>query len=67
MAISEKKKASNQRWDKENMSNICLKLRNSEKEKIRAYAAGRGMAMQAYIMQLVREDMAKNGNDQTQQ
>ena len=44
MPVSEKKKASNAKWDKANMSTVACKLRKEQAEKYKAYCAEKGIA-----------------------
>ena len=54
MPVSEKKKASNQKWDKENMTVIGCKVRKEEAERIKKYAADHGTNVNALLLGYVR-------------
>ena len=43
--LTEKKKASNARWDKENMKFIACKVRKELAEDLRSYAASQGLTI----------------------
>lgn len=54
MPVSEKKKASNQKWDKENMTIIGCKVRKEEAERIKQYAADHGTNVNALLLGYLR-------------
>ena len=62
MAISEKKKASNARWDKENMRVLACKVSAKKAEEFRAYAAARGHSVHSQLLESVDKCI---GADQT--
>lgn len=53
MAVSEKKKASNARWDKENMANVSCKIKKEDAEAFRAYAAAQGKTAHALLKEYI--------------
>ena len=52
MTISEKKKASNYKWDRENMTTLGCRLRRDYAERIKAAAAAAGTRKQIKAIQI---------------
>jgi len=54
MAVSEKKRASNAKWDRANMATVACSLRKEQAAAFRAYCEARGMtsntAIKTYVM-----------------
>lgn len=55
MPVSEKKKATNAKWDKENMRTVATRLRKAEAEAFAEYAASKGKTPNALLREYVRE------------
>ena len=53
MAISEKKKASNNKWDKANMSVLACKVQKEKAEAFRDYCAEQGKSVHAVLLDYV--------------
>ena len=53
MPVSEKKKASNARWDRENMATLGTRVKKSEAEAFRAYAEALGKTSNALLKEYV--------------
>lgn len=53
MAVSEKKKASNAKWDRANMVVLSCKVRKEKAEVFKAYAAQRGKTSNTLIKEYV--------------
>lgn len=62
MAISEKKKISNAKWDKENMSVLACKVRKDFAEEFRAACAASGTTSNAVLKQAA-EDFLRGYED----
>lgn len=58
--ISEKKKASNAKWDKENMKFIACKVRKELSEDLRIYAESQGLTIGVYARRAM--EYCKNNN-----
>lgn len=58
--ISEKKKISNAKWDKENMSTLGCRVRKSDAEKFKQYAKEQGKTantvLKEYVMECIKEE-----------
>lgn len=54
MAVSEKKKISNAKWDKENMTVLACKVRKEIAEQFKAACAERGTTSNAVLQQAVK-------------
>ena len=63
MPVSEKKKISNQKWDKENMTIIGCRVRKTEAERIKEYAARHGTNVNSLLLSYVR-NMIENENSE---
>lgn len=53
MALSEAKKRSNNKWDKENMSVVACKLKKKEAEAFRAKCAAEGKTPNAVLHEFI--------------
>lgn len=53
MAISEKKKASNAKWDSVNMATIGCRVKKSQAEAFKAYCKGRGQTSNTVLKDYV--------------
>ena len=61
MPVPASKRAANNRWDAANMSVLSVKLRKERADVIRDAAANAGQSVQAYILDAIRERMAREG------
>lgn len=59
MAVSEKKRAANARWDKENMTLVSVKVRNTLKEEFRAVCEQNGTTMNAVLLKALHDYMGE--------
>ena len=66
MPISEKKKASNRKWDKDNMTIIGCRIRKEEAERIKRYAAEHGTNVNALLLEYVRGLLATDPANTTE-
>ncbi len=59
MAISEKKKASNAKWDSANMATLGCRVKKSQAEAFKAYCKGLGetsnTVLKDYVLDCIRE------------
>lgn len=55
------KRAANNRWDAANMAVLSVKLRKDRADVIRVAAASAGQTVSAYILDAIRERMAREG------
>lgn len=55
MAISEKKKISNARWDKENMTSLACRVRKDFAEEFKAMCAAAGTTSNAVLKQAAED------------
>lgn len=53
MTISEAKKKSNARWDKENMTTLGCKVKRDQAERFKQYAASKGTTSNTLLKQFV--------------
>lgn len=60
MAVSEAKKKSNRRWDAENVKRISLCVRLDFADIIAGRAAALNKPVNRYIVDLIREDLARS-------
>lgn len=63
--ITEKKKASNAKWDKENMKFIACKVRKELAENLRKYADSQGLTIGIFARRAMQ--YCKNNNINLQQ
>lgn len=64
MAISEKKKATNARWDKDNMATVGCKLRKEQAESFRAYAQSQGKTSNALLKEYILTCIEKSKQEE---
>lgn len=64
MAVSEKKKISNARWDKENMAIISVKMRDRVKGAFREACEQNGTTMNAVLLETIRKYIEQNRKEQ---
>lgn len=55
MALSEKRKASNYKWDRANMTIVGVRIRNTEKEEFRQACERNGTTMNAVLIETIRQ------------
>ena len=55
MPVSEKKKATNAKWDKENMRTVATRIRKEEAEAFGRYAEERNTTPNALLREYVRK------------
>ena len=60
-AYTDKKKASNQKWDAENIDRMSIALKKGMRDKIKAAAAAAGCSANKYIETSVMEKMERDG------
>lgn len=58
MAVSERKKASNKKWDVANIERLSIAVPKGERDKIKTAAAAAGESVNAYIIAAIRARMA---------
>lgn len=58
MAVSERKKASNKKWDDANIERLSIAVPKGERDEIRASAAAAGESINKYIIAAIRARMA---------
>ena len=60
MAVSDKKKASNAKWDKENMKTIGCRVKKEEAEAFKKYAEDKGKTsntlLKEYVIKTIERD-----------
>lgn len=61
MPVPASKRAANNRWDAANMSVLSVKLRKDRADVIRDAAANARQTVSAYILDAIRERMAREG------
>lgn len=49
MPVSDAKKASNRKWDIENMTNLCVRVRKTYADAIKAKAAREGISVSSIL------------------
>ena len=62
MPISKARYKANQKWDKENLEQINIKVRKGRKEQIRAAADAAGESVNAFILGAIDMRMATPGD-----
>lgn len=62
--VSEKKKASNYKWDKENLSNVAVRLRKEKKEKFMKLCSENGDTASKILMQAIDEYIKEHEDTQ---
>lgn len=60
MAVSEKKKASNAKWDKENIRTVACRLKKDDAEAFKEYAEKQGKTVNTLIREYVLQCIAKD-------
>ena len=60
MALSEKKKASNEKWDAKNLKRMSLALGVDEYERLRAYLDQTGESMNGFIRRAIAEKLDRD-------
>lgn len=58
---TEKKRASNQKWDAENLDRISIALPKGRKEIIKDHALQRGESMNAFIIRSIDNQIERDG------
>lgn len=58
MPLSEKKKASNKKWIKENYTQVKFAMPNREAEALNAYCTAKGYTKAGFIRQLIKDAIA---------
>lgn len=61
MPISPSRRAANNRWDAEHMATLGVRMRRERADAVRAAAAAARQTVSAYILQAIRERMAREG------
>lgn len=59
MPISEKKKASNAKWDKQNMATLGCKVKKEQAERFKQYANEQGKTANALLKDFVMEKIGE--------
>lgn len=59
MALSEKKKISNERWTSANYSQVKLSVPNAEAELLTAYCAAKNTSKAGFIRAAIKEKMMR--------
>lgn len=59
MALSEKKKASNDKWIKENYRQVKLSMPKSEAEELSVYCSARNLSKAGFIRAAIKEKMER--------
>lgn len=62
MPISEKKKASNAKWDKENMATLGCKVKKEQAEEFKTYAKEQGKTANAVLKDFVLDKIGEKDN-----
>lgn len=60
MALSEKKRISNDKWIKENYKQVKLSMPNEEAEALEAHVAAYGYTKAGFIRQAIKEKIDKD-------
>lgn len=64
MAISDAKKKSNAKWDKENMATLGCKVKKAQAERFKQYAAENGTTsntlLKEYVLSCIDETMQRD-------
>lgn len=59
--ISPSRRAANNRWDAQHMATLGVRMRRERADAVRAAAASAGQSVSAYILDAIRERMAREG------
>ena len=60
MAVSEARKRANEKWQKEKVEDIRLRVPKGKKERIQAHAARHGESVNAFLNRAVDETMERD-------
>lgn len=60
MALSEKKRISNDRWIKENYRQVKLSMPKAEAEELDAYCSSRNLSKAGFIRAAIKEKMVRD-------
>lgn len=60
MALSEKKRISNDRWIKENYKQVKLSMPNAEAELLESYCLTHSISKAGFIREAIKEKMARD-------
>ena len=58
--LTDKKRASNQKWDKANMKVLACKVRNEKAEKFREYAEKKGNTVSGELLEYVNKCISED-------
>lgn len=61
MPVPEYQRRARNKWDAEHMATLGVKLRRERADAVRAAAASAGQTVSAYILDAIRERMAREG------
>ena len=61
MPVSDKKKASNAKWDRENMVKLGVNVRRSYADEVRAKAAGEGVTVHSILKAALDDFLRDDG------
>ena len=64
MALSEKKRISNERWIRENYSQVKLSMPNEEADALDAFCKANGYTKAGFIRQAIKEKMERENSSQ---
>lgn len=64
MALSEKKKLSNEKWTKENYTQVKLSMPNAEAEALDTYCKEKGLTKAGFIRRVIKEVMQQGTQPQ---
>lgn len=64
MALSEKKRISNDRWIKENYRQVKLSMPNAEAELLDNYCSSHNISKAGFIREAIKEKMARESAEQ---
>lgn len=65
MALSDKKRVSNDRWIKENYKQVKLSMPKVEAETLEAYCSSRNISKAGFIRAAIKEKMEREGSATT--
>lgn len=63
--LSEKKRASNKRWDDANVDRMSMVLPKGYREKLKARADALGLPVNRYLRSLIDADLGISGQEET--
>lgn len=61
--LTEKKRASNNKWDKANMKVLACKVRNDKAERFREYAEKKGHTISGELLEYVNKCIGEDPQD----